>query len=391
MKIEKAKEGAVEIFVPKVEKITSKNEVFYNPAQVVNRDISVLLASCLLAKDAAVLDLLSASGVRAVRFAKECGLKNIYANDANPAAVKLIKKNAAHNKIKLNISNLRAHEFLATRYKLEDKKFDYIDIDPFGTPVPFLDAAVKALNPRGGILAVTATDTAALCGSAPAACLRKYGSVPLRNELMHEIGIRILLKKIIEVGAQYDLALTPIFCHSTLHYMRVYLQADEGAGVTDKLLEQVGMYQKAGPMWLGMLWDKNLAYKLSILARQSGLAKRVSDKTIKEFEKKCNFKLPKNMHISWETRKLLHVIAAEAKITSTRLQVEGMKNARDAFFINSFGFYDLSAFRLNQVPKISDVIANLHAKGFLAARTHFSPTGIRTNADLKNFRNVLKV
>ncbi|MCU0373510.1 MAG: ATP-binding protein, partial [Ignavibacteria bacterium] len=41
--------------------------------------------------------------------------------------------------------------------------FDYIDIDPFGSPCPFLDAAIKRLS-RGGILAVTATDTSALAG-----------------------------------------------------------------------------------------------------------------------------------------------------------------------------------------------------------------------------------
>ncbi|MBI4095639.1 MAG: methyltransferase [DPANN group archaeon] len=374
IKLVKVKEGAAEIFVPKVEKITSRNEVFYNPAQVVNRDISVLLASCLLDKNAAVIDLLSASGVRAIRFAKEVGLKNVYANDANPAAVRLIKKNAKQNKVKLRIYNMRAHEFFATRYKREDKKFDYIDIDPFGTPVPFLDAAVKALNPRGGILAITATDTAALCGSAPAACLRKYGAVPLRNELMHELGVRILLKKIIEVSAQYDLALTPIFVHSTLHYVRVYLQADEGAGVTDKILEQVGFFQKAGPMWLGRLWDEKLAEKMQGIALQSDYIRinKVTKEKITKINKQFKLDLPVLTNISGETVRMLNIIREESKI-------------------NSFGFYDLATFKLKQVPKISDVIAGLHAKGFRAARTHFSPTGIRTNADLKKFKNILKI
>ena len=338
-------EGAAKLIIPKAKRIYDA-DVFYNPDQVVNRDISILITKALLDRNAAVLDLLSASGVRAIRFAKEAGLKNVYANDANPVAYKLILKNARLNKAKIIASNLRAHEFLATRYKLKDKKFDYIDVDPFGTPVPFLDAVVKALNPRGGILAVTATDTAALCGSAPKACLRKYGAVPLRNELMHEIGIRILLKKIIEVGAQYDLALTPIFVHSTLHYMRVYLQANSGAEVANKILEQVGMFEHAGPMWLGRLWDEKLAGKIYLLAI-------------------------KNKYICDETNNLLFQIKNESKI-------------------NSFGFYDLATFKLKQVPKISDVIAGLHAKGFRAARTHFSPTGIRTNAAKNKFLEILK-
>ena len=37
--------------------------------------------------------------------------------------------------------------------------FDYIDIDPFGSPNPFLAAAIGRIT-RNGIVAVTATDTA---------------------------------------------------------------------------------------------------------------------------------------------------------------------------------------------------------------------------------------
>ena len=37
----------------------------------------------------------------------------------------------------------------------------WIDIDPFGSPVPFLDTAIQALA-RRGVLEVSATDTAAL-------------------------------------------------------------------------------------------------------------------------------------------------------------------------------------------------------------------------------------
>ena len=346
MVLEKVKEGGVELFVPKVSKITAKNPAFFNPAQIVNRDISVLLTSCLFGKDAAILDLLSATGVRAIRFAKEVGLKNVFANDANPTAVKLIKKNAAHNKIKLKILNLRAHELLATKYNLNLKTyFDYIDIDPFGTPVPFLDAAVKALNPRGGILAATATDTANLCGVNRNACRRIYQSTPMHSELMHEIGIRILLKKIIETGVQYDIALTPIFVHSTLHYMRAYLRAESGAKKADEILKQVVMYGDAGPMWLGRLWDEKLAEKIYLAAI-------------------------KNKFISADTKKLLQTIKDESKI-------------------NTFGFYDISKSRPRQTPKINDVISKLHAKGFVAARTHFSESGVRTNVDVNNFKKVL--
>ncbi len=391
MILEHVKEGDVELFVPRVGKtraerssagprknnafplVTAKSPAFFNPVQVTNRDISVLLASCLLEKNAAVLDLLSATGARAVRFAKEVGLKNVFANDANPTAVKLIKKNTSHNKVNLKIFNLRAHEFLACKYKLNPKiYFDYIDIDPFGTPVPFLDAAVKSLVPNGGIIAVTATDTANLCGVNVNACRRIYGAVPSHGELMHEIGIRILLKKIIEVGAQYDLALTPIFCHSTLHYMRVYLRAETGAKKADEILKNVGMHDGAGPMWLGQLWDEKLVDRM-FAAKDNLNSPRWASSRDGKSGLKSGVLNPRFFHkfkLAVETKKLLFTILAESKISV-------------------FGFYDLATIKFKQTPKINDVISRLHAAGFAAARTHFSESGVRTNADEKALQKIL--
>lgn len=42
--------------------------------------------------------------------------------------------------------------------------YDAIDLDPYGTPAHLLDSAVQAVA-EGGILMVTATDMAVLCGN----------------------------------------------------------------------------------------------------------------------------------------------------------------------------------------------------------------------------------
>ena len=96
----------------------------------------------------------------------------------------------------------------ANMFILESSGFDYIDIDPFGSPNFLLDSSVKRIS-RGGILAVTATDTSALAGSYPDACRRKYWAEPLRSEMMHEAGLRILIRKGQLIGAQFEKALTP--------------------------------------------------------------------------------------------------------------------------------------------------------------------------------------
>lgn len=223
---------------------------------------------------------------------------------------------------------------------------------------------MKAIAERNGVIAVTATDTSALCGTYPAACLRKYGAKPLYNYLMNETGLRILIKKVQEVAAQYDIGLTPIFSHTTRHYMRAYLRAEYGADKTDNVLKQIGFYKGAGPMWLGKLCDANLVERMQKLA--------VNGKFISEARAEHSSAGPrKTGGFAPETKNLLYKIAQEAKIPAV-------------------GFFDLAEFHLKQVPSISKVIEKLQAAGFAAARTHFSSTGIKTDATEKEFSKLLR-
>ena len=280
--LKKLQEGSC-FFYASVGKISKELPVFYNPDMKLNRDISVLLLKSIPENDLRILDLLAGSGIRSARFAKELPaskIKEITINDSSAESVKLIKKNLALNKAKANVTNKDANQLL-----VESEGFDYIDIDPFGSPNLFLDNAVKRLS-RNSILAVTATDTSALCGSYISACRRKYWAVPLRNYMMHETGIRILIRKVQLVAAQYDKALVPVFSHSTRHYMRVYFRCTKSKTEVDKIINShkyilfcnncleilVHPQNKdvcckknmvwTGPLWTGQLWDKKLAAQM---------------------------------------------------------------------------------------------------------------------------------
>ena len=253
-------EGSINLKIPKAEKISKEMDVFYNPVMGLNRDISILLLNSINKENMQIADPLAATGVRSIRFLKELSknkIKNIYINDYNKDAISLIKQNLALNKIqyknkKIIIKNQDANLFL-----LNSNGFDYVDIDPFGAPIQFLDSACKRLA-RDGILAVTATDTSALCGTSPKACLRKYWSVPKKSAIMHETGLRILIRKAQLIAAQYDKALFPIFSYSKEHYMRAFLKNNKGKNKVDRILKQHGYFNNAGPLWLGKLWDKKL-------------------------------------------------------------------------------------------------------------------------------------
>ena len=348
--MELVKEGKAVVKVPKVETVSKEMGVFYNPVMKFNRDISILLLNSIDKNHLYIADPLAGSGIRSIRFIfelKKSKIKTISINDYSNKAVKSIKKNIQLNKIKnkkIKISNCDANLFI-----LNSKGFDYIDIDPFGTPNPYLDSAVRRIS-REGILAVTATDTSALSGTYPNACLRKYWAIPLRNELMHEIGVRILIRKVQLIGAQYDKALIPIFSYSKDHYMRVFFRCEKSKEETDNLLKQHGYFEDSGPVWKGALWDNRLVDKMCKSIDKNPLMKK--DNSLKKF---------------------LKIIKEEAKI-------------------DTVGFYDLhKVCKRNklQIPRKEELIKKLKKEGYKAAETHFNGTGIRSDIRLKKLLKLM--
>ncbi len=365
-------EGSVKLRIHKAEKVSKEMRVFYNPIMSLNRDISVLLINSVNKNNLQIADPLAASGVRSIRFLKELNkdkIKKIYINDYSKAAIKSIKENLTLNKIQYK-NILKKHSFFGTQkskifeypeiiiknsdanlFLLNSTGFDYIDIDPFGSPNFLLNSAVLRLA-RDGIIAVTATDTSALCGTFPRACIRKYWALPKKNAVMHETGLRILIRKIQLVAAQYDKALTPIFSYSKEHYMRAFLKNEKGKHKVDKILKLHGFFNDAGPLWLGNLWDKNLA-----------------DKIYKNTLKNKIFR--ENMELVG----FLQTIKEESKI-------------------NAVGFYDLHDIcRKNNIKNLprKEIMKNKIKKaGYKASDTHFKGEGIRSDIEINHLIKILK-
>jgi len=341
-------EGKATIDVPNAAKVSKDMPVFYNKAMKQNRDISISLLNTRGPMQ--IADPFGGTGIRSIRFSKELkSFKIIAANDKSQEAVSLMRKNCKLNKVSIPVSCEDANIFL-----LKSCGFDYIDIDPFGYPGRFLSAAAERIS-RQGILAVTATDTAALSGTFPDACIRKYWATPLRGECMHEIGLRILIRQCQMIAGQFEKSLIPLASYSSLHYMRTFLLVEKHArsikpnfgmfGYCPKCLFRGATDKKecpncgaklslAGPLWLGKLGDKATLQKMDEpLARQ---------------------------------------LAAET---------------------DDIGFYNLhrvcEAYH-KDIPKMEVLMKNLRSAGFSASRTHFTPLGIKTDAPIKDFVKLIR-
>lgn len=172
-----------------------------------------------------ILDALSATGLRALRYAKEIPTStSITANDLSPKATEAIKLNIRHNKlenkIQANVGNAMAH-----MYSFVDQKgYDVIDLDPYGTASPFIDAAVQAINDNG-LLCVTCTDSAIFASHGYLEkTYSQYGGLPFKGDACHEGGLRLLLHAIAQSAGRYGMAIEPLLSLSIDYYIRVFVR-----------------------------------------------------------------------------------------------------------------------------------------------------------------------
>ncbi|ESS08919.1 MAG: N2,N2-dimethylguanosine tRNA methyltransferase, partial [uncultured archaeon A07HN63] len=166
-------EGGVEIAVEQPRDGTSEGSgdgVFFNPEMELNRDITVAVLRAYQEREprvATYLDAMAASGIRGVRAASE-GYE-VTCCDTDSEAVELARENLARNDLDGTVVERDVNALL------HEELFDIVDLDPFGTPIPFADAAFGQTR---NMVCVTATDTAPLCGAHLDSGKRKYSAVP---------------------------------------------------------------------------------------------------------------------------------------------------------------------------------------------------------------------
>ncbi|KAI9744753.1 MAG: RNA methyltransferase tRNA(m5U54)methyltransferase [Claussenomyces sp. TS43310] len=183
-----------------------------------------------------ILDALSATGLRALRYALEIPFTtSVTANDLLPAATESIKLNVEHNKLSGKIipvtGNALAHMYSLAVEQADSKgkpkpakKYDVIDLDPYGTAAPFLDAAVQSVK-DGGLLCVTCTDGGVWASNGyPEKAYSLYGGIPIKGMHSHEGGLRLILHAIATSAARYGLAMEPLLSLSIDFYARVFVK-----------------------------------------------------------------------------------------------------------------------------------------------------------------------
>ena len=198
-----------------------------------------------------ILDALSATGLRALRYALEIPFAtHLTANDLSPAAVQAIHRNLLYNhltnaayisKITPTTTSAQAHMYISPH------SYHVIDLDPYGTASPFLDSALQAIVTKdsgpghgtgggGGLLCVTCTDAGVWASTGYAEkCFALYGGMPIKGDASHEVGLRLIIYSIATTAAKYGLAVEPLLSLSIDFYARVFIRVKKSAAEVKNL------------------------------------------------------------------------------------------------------------------------------------------------------------
>jgi len=387
-------EGLTKLLVPKnslEEKVPPHSPAFFNPLARLNRDLSIYIYNIFLEEynntknnQITFADAFGGIGSRGLRVAVEVPrVSKIYINDINELAIITAKESAHLNNIdaKCIFSINEVCKFLISRPTERNKRFTIVDLDPFGSPSPFIECVLRSVEGEG-LISITATDTAVLSGIYQNVCLRKYFGLSINNTYSNEVATRLIVSSTALIAARLGISLRPIFVHSNRHYFRVFLKVSISNSKANMVFDNLGYIKHcfkcgdrnafkssrsttekcqicnvktsvAGQLWIGKLYNKKILSKINEIYLEQDYSKT-----------NCLFRQIE-------------------KIFTTSFQE--LDDIPYYFSLDEIG----SMLRTSPI-KLMETIEKLSLSGFNASRTIFRPTGFKTNASIHEILSLLK-
>lgn len=349
-------------------------KAFYNPQSKYVRDLGVLTAAVYRQErgELRIIDALAGCGVRSLRYYLESQADYVWVNEGNPQLNSTLQQNLtpALAPDRYQITHRDAHRVFFHCYQERDY-YDLVDVDCFGSAVPYLNSMLWATK-IGGLMYLTCTDGRTLTGHPPEKTVQTYGAIARSHPAIQEQALRLLVGAVQQQAAGKSLGVEPIFSLFTGQTYRVMLRLVARPQITANnygfliYCHGCGNYQTlswrklnkasctcgnpaitiGGAMWLGKLHDRQQLNAAITLAEQ------------------------------WQWHKaarLLNLMCGEIDFPPYfyTLQEIGHRGKLD-------------------LPKRSHLIAALRERDYTAAPTHIDPQGIKSNANLETIVAIAK-
>uniref|UniRef100_A0A3B5LJ99 tRNA (guanine(26)-N(2))-dimethyltransferase n=1 Tax=Xiphophorus couchianus TaxID=32473 RepID=A0A3B5LJ99_9TELE len=418
-----------------------KSDTYFNRKMKPNRQL-VFCSLAVLAEERnplECLDAFGATGIMGLQWAKHLrSTVRVTITDISDTCVKMIRENCELNNIRadggsrgprgpdragcepetapvatVEVAKMDANVMMHLR------PFDYIHLDPFGTAVNYLDAAFR--NVRNlGIISVTSTDTGSLYAKSPNVTLRHYGCHIVRTEYYKELAARMVVATVARAAARCNKGIEVLLAVALEHFVLVVVrvlrgptQADESAKKLRKLVHcqwcEERMFLKLGNMvddtvpchchgslpgktavQLGPLWAGPL-FNTGFLRRMLSAAVQHSMDDVQPLVKTliCESECTTLKSLTLQTTGLCFPAGKRKSVEDCGNVVKKLKP--DASLDHPPFYYSIHrhSIRSMNMPKLNKFLQYLTEAGFRVSRTHFDPTGVRTDATLQQFKSVL--
>lgn len=349
-----------------------------------------------------IFEALSATGLRSLRYQMEIpNVKHITVNDISADAVDAIKKNIEFNKAPTSI--LKANHGDANVVMLlargEKKTFDVVDLDPYGSASIFLDAAVQGVA-EGGLMCITCTDKAVLCGNNSETCYSKYGCMPLKGAWCADQAVRIVLACAERMANRHKRYLVPLLSMSIDFYVRVFVRVyTSPATVKRSANKMTRVYQcnQCGSVHtasVGKITEKTTA--------KGGLSVKYAPGMSPEIDSRCaecggRFKIGgpiwgAPIHDPSFIDEMLGEVEKDSSTFATKPRIVGQLNVCKQELSGPL-FYDISSMchvlKATTPPAIRIRSALVHA-GYKVSQTHCSSSGLKSDAPYSVVWDILR-
>ena len=342
-------------------------EAFYNPKSKVVRDLGVLAALVYKQQQGhlRVLEAMSGSGVRSLRYYLESNADFLWINEGNYQLNPLLTQNlqAVIPDDRYQLTHQDAHRVFFDCFNRQDY-YDFLDVDCFGTAAPYLNTMLWATK-IGGLMYLTSTDGRTLAGRTPDKSLQAYAAYPRSHPALQEQALRLIIGSVAQQAGSKNLGIEPVFSLFAGETYRLMFRLTRQINLTEQnygflgYCHQCGDYQTinwrklgktvcphdrsaltiSGAMWLGALHDREYLVSMKAIARQ----------------------------LQWDrVSKLLSIMISEADLPP--------------YF---FTLRELGKRGKLDLPPRSLIIQALQNRGYRASVTHINSEAIKTDADLQ--------
>ncbi|KAJ2931359.1 hypothetical protein H1R20_g5737, partial [Candolleomyces eurysporus] len=365
-----------------------------------------------------ILEALSATGLRALRYAKEIPLlKDVIANDLSPAAVEAMHRNVRYNgldeqktlqpdgsetvipaKVKVNEGDACS---LMYSHREEKNRVDVIDLDPYGTASPFIDGAVQAVK-DGGLLCVTCTDLAVLAtNNYPEKCFSNYGGVPVKAEYSHEAALRLLLNTLSTSAARYGRYITPLLSLSIDFYIRVFVRVDTSPSEVKKSLTKTSTIYVCSSCQ--SFYNQPLGRVMEKKHDKSGHVNHLLKTHQNTIPAKCE-ECEGALHVAgpmWNgplhdqafMEKMLEHVDNNSDHYGTYARMKGMLTVAKEELNDSLFYFvpgKVAGHFHCETPSLNEIASALLNAGFKVSRSHASPGSLKTNAGNRDIHDIYR-